>query len=615
MPCTTTDRLTGRRYPRGELERLERNAADQISRIRILEARLRSLGEAVPQYKERYPTTAHLSGITSPISGDRGNAMVWEENARTHSSSGVLPLSQRTRETVGNSPLILPDLRAGLVGRFLGVISNPSSSSTHEAKLNILGWEIDINAFTSDVSLEPVDFNSQAYNISYKSFIASTFGGGPKIPKVELPAREEVFGYADAYFQMLNAFLPILHKPSFMALVRSSLHSTPLFDWFLLDPQLTRICDDPNYLGSHAEMVMVHMMLAMMLFQSATRNWEDVPRQKELQLQSNLHYHYSLGLVSDLMVGQTLEDMQALTMICSHVRTLPNPEICWSISNIAIGKAIELGLHKSAKSANTGTLQKDSLYFEIRKRVFWSLVAIVITLSGKIARPMALRFEDFDIELPEPVDDSLPGETGVESSVRGTCSFLIGIEAFKLEPIFMELYNEVYSSRRSSTNYVDFVRRCERKVKMWCDQWPIELREDPHSTDWRLKYFTQYLNLWALEFRLLLHHPSLSCSTSSSFNVESLRVCMDISHDMMGRAQILQQARGLDTTWCSCAVYICAIQTTLYGHSQLKDELTREGLESLKADMEIWLVVMGDLGNLLGTYAPVNPSSTAIDHV
>lgn len=219
MPCTTTDRLTGRRYPRGELERLERNATDQISRIRILEARLRSLGEAVPPYEEWYPTTAHLSSIPSPISGGRGNAIVWEENGRTDSSTEVLPWSQHARETAVNSPLILPDLRAGLVGRFLGVISNPSSSSTHEAKLNILGWEIDINAFTSDISLEPVDSSLQAYDISYRSFIASTFGSGPKISKVELPAKEEVFSYANAYFQMLNAFLPILHRPSFMTLV------------------------------------------------------------------------------------------------------------------------------------------------------------------------------------------------------------------------------------------------------------------------------------------------------------------------------------------------------------------------------------------------------------
>ena len=88
---------------------------------------------------------------------------------------------------------------------------------------------------------------------------------------------------------------------------------------------------------------------------------------------------------------------------------------------------------------------------------------------------------------------------------------------------------------------------------------------------------------------------------------------MKISHNMVGRAQILQQTKGLDTTWCSCAVYICAIQTTLYGHSQLKDELTREALESLKDDMEIWLVVMGDLGNLLGTYVSMNLSFTIVD--
>lgn len=222
MPCTTTDRLTGRKYPRGELERLERNAVDQVAHIRKLEAHLHSLGEVVPPYEERYPTTAHLIGIPSRSSGDYDDSPTREKGGKTNGPSQVSHSSQYTQGRGIHPPLILPDLRAGLVGRFLGVISNPSSSSTHEAKLNILGWEIDINAFISDSSGRSVDFGTQAYNISYRSFIASVFGSGSRIPKVELLPRDEVLAYASAYFQMLNAFLPVLHKPAFMTLVRSS---------------------------------------------------------------------------------------------------------------------------------------------------------------------------------------------------------------------------------------------------------------------------------------------------------------------------------------------------------------------------------------------------------
>ncbi|KAL9117921.1 MAG: hypothetical protein Q9187_005538 [Circinaria calcarea] len=237
VPCTTTDRLTGRRYPRGELERLERNVVDQVCHIRKLEAHLHSLGEVVPPYEERYPTTTHLIGIPSRSSGDHDDSLAWEQCGKTKSPSQVSPSFQYIQERGIHPPLILPDLRAGLVGRFLGVISNPSSSSTHEAKLNILGWEIDINAFISDSSGQSVDFGSQAYNISYRSFIASVFGGGSRIPKVELLPRQEVFGYASAYFQMLNAFLPVLHKPAFMTLVRSG--SVPSRPFALADSDLS----------------------------------------------------------------------------------------------------------------------------------------------------------------------------------------------------------------------------------------------------------------------------------------------------------------------------------------------------------------------------------------
>ena len=222
VQCTTTDRLSGRTYPRGELQRLERNATDQITNIRVLEARLRSLGEEVQSYEEPYPTTAHLFGTPSATLGDRGSSEVWEAEARTDNVPPAIPSSLYTSQTAGSPILPLPDLRSGLADKYLGISTSPTNNSTHGAKLSLLGWELNISNFTPDASDETNNSSFQPYNRSYKSFIATMFGGS-RVRSPDLPSKNDAVELANIFFSMLGAFTPILHKPTFMTLVKSKL--------------------------------------------------------------------------------------------------------------------------------------------------------------------------------------------------------------------------------------------------------------------------------------------------------------------------------------------------------------------------------------------------------
>ena len=346
---------------------------------------------------------------------------------------------------------------------------------------------------------------------------------------------------------------------------------------------------------------MVHMMFASIILQAALRNGDDVIRRKDLVSQSNLHYHYSLGKVSDLMMDPSVENVQALAMICEHVRFFPDPEIGWTLTHMALNKAVELGLHRSVSRLASTNMHVTLFDLEMRKRIFWSLITISVTVNGKLGRPMPFRFRDFDVEIPEPLDDDLFDESSIKTSSNGNCQFLIAIEAFKVLPIFMDLYDEIHSTPRTSA-YIEFVRNAEKRIKTWCEQWPVELRNNTQSTNPMLSCFNHYLNMFALEFRLLLRHPSLSLTKSAKFNDESLKCCMETCHEMMIRAHALQMTKSLDTTWCSCAVYVLAVQTTLYGHSQSNSQLSVEALKEVKADMEVWLSIMGHIGSLLGTH-------------
>ena len=301
-----------------------------------------------------------------------------------------------------------------------------------------------------------------------------------------------------------------------------------------------------------------------------------------------------------------MEDMQALAMICAHLCSFPKPEAGWVVTCMAFNKAVELGFHKSAKTGTPYTTYKSILEMEKRKRVFWSILTIHVTISGKLGRPMPIREEDYDVGFPLPVDDDLLVETGLDTSRGGNCTFLAGIEAFKVLPLFMDLYRNVYAAKRPSRDYTSFIASAERRINLWQDQWPEELCDGSPMDD-IARVSALYLHCWKHEFRLLLHHPSLSLTKSVQVNESNLKTCLGVVHDMLIHVRQLQELKSLNTTWTNCALYILAIQTTLYGHGQLKDELTEEKLKTLRQDMDQWLSIMGDIGGLLGEWRTLTP--------
>lgn len=354
------------------------------------------------------------------------------------------------------------------------------------------------------------------------------------------------------------------------------------------------------YEPSVANTVLVHMMFAIMFYQYATRNWENADQQSHLNATSNLHYHYALGFFPQLMASHTLWDVQALTMLSLHLRSFPKPGACWMMTTTTFNVAIELGLHRSARRWALTTPKRSLLEIEMRKRIFWSILVIHIIISGMLGRPMALSADDFDVELPEPIDDDLLDDRGLDESKPGKCSFLVGIEVFKIEPIFMDLYNNIYAVKRSPHTYIDTIRRLEYRMSQCCEQWPRELIARSATNAEEGRVYAQYMNVWELEFRLLLRHPSLSLTTSTEFNHENLSICMEVSKKMLHHVKQIQSYKSLDTNWQTGALYVLALSTTLYGHMERRDQITTADFMALREDMDAWLSIMGDVGQLLG---------------
>ncbi|KAK5110639.1 hypothetical protein LTR62_005679 [Meristemomyces frigidus] len=558
--CKTTDRITGRTTSRGHTESVESENVELKMYVMELQQQLKNngvepsappLGPA-PSYAQ--PSPAFGAQWSSPrhASGFQSGSQPVE---RHHSASGSL----------------LPEFRSGCIGdNYLGVASENNWLSTKEGtSIALFGTKIDLADFM------PPEPNAEATAMSYQTFLGYAFGGQRLQAIPELPEYGQCRQYAEWYFRTIQCFVPVLHKPDFMYLLR-------------------RIYQDA-YQPTPAETVMVHMMLTIMYFQYSARNESTETRQMSFE-----HFHYSLTFIPQLLTSHCLEDIQALALICSQLRNMPRPGASWFFTNTVLGVAIEAGLHRSAKAWPNNTSNLDPHTSEMRKRIFWTLMLFHINSSGNYGRPMPLRFEDFDIEVPEIVNDCLPEE---EHTLREwkKCSFRAGIEGFKLLKVLLSVYQIIYAvNPPPDSQYEATVSQLTQDLEAFLAQLPPELASGPLSIE-EDRISALYLELGAAEYLLLLHHPALCRSSSPQVYSHNLDVCLEASNKLMIVANKLKQLKSLDTTLFYATTFLAAICTTIFGFNERKDQLTTTDVQRLRKDMDTWLDVLGQVGKMLGT--------------
>lgn len=407
---------------------------------------------------------------------------------------------------------------------------------------------------------------------SYQNFLDKAFVEKQKAAP-PLPEPKQGRTYAEWYFRSIQPMLPILHKPHFMQLLDRVYHE--------------------NYQCTTAELVMVHMVMSLVLFQYHTRNTQQSPRTQEFQ-----HWHFALSLVPRLIKGHTLQDMQGLTLICAQLRAFPRPGACWMFTNTVLGLAIELGLHRSVTAWQGPTAQQDPHTIELRKRIFWSLMLMHVPVSGKLGRPMPLRLEDFDIEIPEEAHDYLPEESHFDEWRK--CSFRSGKWGFVLLKVQMKVYSSIYSIGSNSATYDANVRRLEKELKDTVATFPPELSGGPETKE-EDRVTALYLQLASTGCQLLIHHPALCRSLSAQVTSDNIDACLDASNKMLSIATQLKALNSLDSTLYWNMDFLASMFTMLFAYTERRDRLNITDLHRLRGSMKGWLDVMGFVGNLLGT--------------
>ncbi|KAK3395737.1 hypothetical protein B0T20DRAFT_44400 [Sordaria brevicollis] len=581
IECVVTDRVTGRTERRGYTQQLEAENNTLVNHIRNLESLLAENGVVVRPWegsnasRNPYPPGVTLDAMGNPIHDPMSQGewqqqgSVWYRKSKQASQSSP---SRYTRCSL---------LESRPTESYLGVSLDKEPLSTLKGTtLSVLGTTIDITSFDAPDMDEPsptTPIGSPLYNKSVMAFYQSIVRINPPMEHCDLPSRHDAFTYAEWYFLTIYPFMPLIHRPSFMQL-------------------LTRIYDEPGFKATAPELVIVHMLFATIYFQYGVRNREKPEEHAQLNNLSNKHYHWCLSKFFELAVSQTVTAVQALAMLASHTRNFPKPGCSFTIANFAMMKAIELNFHRSNKIPNGGT----SIENELRKRVWWSILGIIITLNGRLGRPMPITLEEFDIEFPIAIADEYLTEDGVsDPSKIGQCCYQIGLAGFRAVPLYMEMYSSIYSVRRDPQKYLDVVRELEQAMEKLRSELPDCLRvEKCQPTD---QVFALYTQVICLEFKLCLRHPSVCLEKDKKFCAENTRICEETARELLKVLGQLLKLKSLDTTWYQLSVYVASVLSILVANWERRYEITRAEIVTLRADMALGLEIIGEIGRLLGT--------------
>ncbi|KAG5982555.1 hypothetical protein E4U55_001742 [Claviceps digitariae] len=581
LECFVTDRVTGRTERRGYMQQLEREKNSMISHIRDLERLCAEKGVEVKPWEHG---AASVRSSSEAANSESADATESSTSTECWSRYGLLYIkdssSPRIDNTVIKQRIPRNEWRTRPEETNWGVVGDAAPlSSLKGTTLTLLGTTVETTSFDApDVDEPPSDMDPSMplYNKSVQAFLRSTMGVNP-IVQVDLPTRQNAFMYAEWYFISIGCFMPVLHKPTFMKL-------------------LERVYDEPGYKPTAVELVLMHMVFSNILFQFGVRNSQTMEQRNEYNDLSNKHYHFALSKLYDIYSSSSFEALQGLVLIASHTRSFPKPGCGSFVANMALHRALELNLHRRTKSPGEPT----NLSNELRKRAFWCILTVVVAINGKRGYPLSISVQDFDVDFPEPIADELLLDDGVDTTRTLPCPYEVAICGYKMIPMMMEMYTNMFSVRRDQNNYKAIVTALEAQAANWESELPESLRLSASRVHDHETLGPLFARSFLLEFRLHLRHPSLATTDDKDMVTENTRICEEAAREYLETVEQLSKMKALDTTWYQMSIYCVAILSMLVPQWERRFEITQKEVTKLRTEMDRWMNIVKEMSLLLG---------------
>uniref|UniRef100_A0A8H7Y2F1 Zn(2)-C6 fungal-type domain-containing protein n=1 Tax=Psilocybe cubensis TaxID=181762 RepID=A0A8H7Y2F1_PSICU len=512
--CTYIEAAKKRGPPKGYVESLE-------NRVERLDKLLRRLCPDEKSYKELMSTLDHwapdkppedpssivgfpvnpkkpppgaptpLESVTSAIRGVNSTPQTPQEMAHDDDDAGLLLIDNFKRMNLAPTEY-----------RFFGKSSGAMLiSKAIELKKEYTGKEPGFLKFSSLKQQRKDEFwTSRPWE-----------HGMDTVPEVEyeFPEPDLAAHVVDLYFEHVNLYLPLLHRPTFQRSIDEGLH--------LRDHRFARVYLLTCAVGARYSSDPRVRLDGIESLHSSGWKWFD-----QVQM-----------LKPALLSPPNLYDLQTYCLAGQFLQGSSAPQSCWTIVGIGIRLAQDVGAHRRKIPGHSMTTQD-----ELWTRAFWVLVCMDRMVSSSLGRPCAIQDEDFDLDLPIDCDDEYwenedplqrfkqpPGKPSLVSAF---------IMYLKLHQILAFSLRTIYSINKSKIllGFVGqqweqhIVAELDSALNKWVDSVPDHLRWDPNREDER--FFNQSVTLYAAYYhiQILIHRPFIpSPSKPSPLSFPSLAIC------------------------------------------------------------------------------------------
>ncbi|EIW57140.1 uncharacterized protein TRAVEDRAFT_125896 [Trametes versicolor FP-101664 SS1] len=328
-------------------------------------------------------------------------------------------------------------------------------------------------------------------------------------PHKDFPPPDLLDKLVGLYFQYMNCYMPLLHRPTFEQAIKEGLHlhdegfgSTVL----LVCANGARFTDDPRVLLEGYDTT-----------QSSGWKWF-----QQVQM-----------VRKSLLAPPRLYDLQIYALTASFLQGTSAPQACWTIIGIGIRMAQDVGAHRKKVYSTTPTMEE-----ELWRRAFWTLVAMDRHASFALGRPCAIQDEDFDLDLPTECDDEYWMHPDPEQAFKqppGTPSSIAFFNCYiRLHQILAFALRTIYSINKSKAllGFVGqqweqhIVAELDSALNKWIDSVPDHLRWDPNREN--VLFLNQSANLYAhyYQLQIAVHRPFIpSPRKPSPLSFPSLAIC------------------------------------------------------------------------------------------
>ncbi|KAH7069783.1 fungal-specific transcription factor domain-containing protein [Paraphoma chrysanthemicola] len=431
-------------------------AANARARIEWLEAQMRRVA---PEFDLKYGPPVDFAFLDNAGAGSSPMACDGNFSSESHVPDSASNTTKRTYSSVSE-----PTSQEGFadearsVALDLGLLTlNSDSRQTH-----YLGTSSG-RLFTSLIGAASPESRIHAGN--NKSFAQPVFSSpGPSGPfahakrakescyalhqslKKSLPPEEDAYNLLDVYFRNVHVDHPFLHPASLVRAVEA-LYQTVTDDASMeigfngWGPSVLPFSYNGEFHTSrNSRCTPISIFTATFhVFMVFTLAATIKTRQRIYDFAPNQFYRIAVSAGEHCFSNTSLASLQATLLLAVYSLLSPAELNIWTLTYVAMAHCIDLGLHRTP-SPGSGLSQAALL---TRRLLFFSVYHLDRSIAAIQGRPLGIRDETFDLELPS-LEDVEADASNIPETVFASGIFISGalaytLHRFELDPIVSEI--------------------------------------------------------------------------------------------------------------------------------------------------------------------------------